>query len=227
MTDDIILKFAEADLLIDDKAYQEIMKQNNSLKFTESLIKDLNVSQRDLVVLTGDVLEKYLEKDIPTPDLSSVSLNNTIEDRSQTVSQTELMPSNLDFEIIMDASRKSYTNGEIKDFSTFFANRFHKLKDLLIHKHELRSVSPIRDVENSQDAVSVIGMVNDVRNTKNNHKLIELEDETGYVTALVHNENHALFEAADKVVKDEVMGVVGSRKGSLLMATEIINPGVP
>ena len=76
--------------------------------------------------------------------------------------------------------------------------------------------------------MKVIGMVNDVRATKNNHKLFELEIEgLGMLNVLVHNENTSLFEKAEMVVKDEVLGVVGTRKGSLLMASQLINPGIP
>jgi DNA polymerase II small subunit len=85
----------------------------------------------------------------------------------------------------------------------------------------------MREAGNMQDLVKVIGMVNDVRTTKNNHKLFELEDETGLANVLVHNENESLFEKAEMVVKDEVLGVVGSRKGSLLIASQLINPGIP
>jgi len=56
---------------------------------------------------------------------------------------------------------------------------------------------------------------------------MEIEHETGTMSLLVHNDNHHLYEDAERIVKDQVVGVVGSRKGSLLMASQIINPGVP
>ncbi len=137
------------------------------------------------------------------------------------------MGSAIDLEILKDTSGKSYTNGEIRDLSTYFNSRFHKLKDMLKRKQDLKYSQPIQELENIQDTVNIIGMVNSVRNTKNNHKLIELEDETGSASVLIHNENHSLFEDAEMVVKDEVLGVVGTRKGSLVMASQLINPGIP
>ena len=85
----------------------------------------------------------------------------------------------------------------------------------------------MKDVGVRDDVVNVIGMVNDIRNTKNNHKIMEIEDETGNITVLIHNENHSLFELAESIVKDEVIGVIGSKKGSLVIASEIIHPSVP
>lgn len=70
-------------------------------------------------------------------------------------------------------------------------------------------------------------MVNSVRTTKNNHRIIEVEDDTGVTPVLVHKDNEKLFKLSEKIVNDEVIGVVGVRKGSLVIASEIINPGVP
>ena len=85
----------------------------------------------------------------------------------------------------------------------------------------------MKDVGVRDDVVNVIGMVNDIRNTKNNHKIMEIEDETGFITVLIHNENHSLFEMAESIVKDEVIGVIGSKKGTLVIASDIIHPSVP
>lgn len=279
MNGTIIDKFMEADVLIDDAAYEKINQQENSIRLVESLITELNLPREDMIILTGDIVEQYLENNnihgdmdnSPSPDLNQLSRspdgdvmvekdtvtiettsiieteninetnptinesNATIENsdissikKSNQVPQSNLINEGLfNFEIIKDASRKSYTNGEIKDLSAYFGNRYHKLKEMLQKKKELNSPQSMLEIENLEDVVNVIGMVNDVRNTKNNHKLIEVEDETGTATVLVHNENHSLFEDAERVVKDEVLGVVGTRKGSLIMASQLINPGTP
>lgn len=39
--DDIILKFTDADILVDDGAYNKLKRQKNPLKLTESLIDNL------------------------------------------------------------------------------------------------------------------------------------------------------------------------------------------
>ena len=77
------------------------------------------------------------------------------------------------------------------------------------------------------DVIKIVGMVNDVRYTKNNHKSIEIEDESGSPTVLIHKENHEVFEQSETLLKDEVIGIIGSRKGTLIMASALVNPGVP
>lgn len=214
MTENIISKFTDADILIDEEAYLKIKNYDDSSNLVESLINHITISSPEMVVLTGALVENYLNR---TPSPKSYDQ----------MAQSHLLPKDFNFEILKDTSRKSYTNGEIKDLSSYFQNRYHKLKEMLTNKSELKDVTSVKIATSLDDVVKIVGMVNDIRNTKNNHKLIELEDETGDATVLIHNENHEVFEQAERIVKDEVVGVVGSRKGSLIMASEIINPGVP
>jgi DNA polymerase II small subunit len=234
MNDDIILKFTNAELLIEDSAYKKIEQQENSLQFADSLIQDVSGSKSDLFILTGAIVDQFLQKNIANQIMSNYSPENVgiIDEEYDSlnkgnISQSKLLDIPFNFEVLQDASKKSYTNGEIKDFTSYFNSRFQKLKALLLKKPGLRDSYPMKDVGVRDDVVNVIGMVNDIRNTKNNHKIMEIEDETGFITVLIHNENHSLFEMAESIVKDEVVGVIGSKKGTLVIASDIIHPSVP
>ncbi len=218
MTDNIINKFVDAEILLDESAYKKIKNYNDSAYLVDSLIKHMNTSSPEMI-LTGKVVEDYLEQ--TSPDILKTTYHNDSK------SQMKLVPQDYDFQILKDASNKSYTNGEIRDLSSYFRSRYHKLRDLLTYKRELKDSTSIKEAMSRDDVVNIVGMVNDIRYTKNNHKLIEVEDETGSATVLIHNENHEVFEHAERIVKDEVIGVLGSRKGTLVMANEIVNPGVP
>jgi DNA polymerase II small subunit len=215
MTDDIIVKFADAEILLDETAYNKIKDYSDSSNLVDSLINHLIMSSQNMMVLTGEVVDDYLGN----------KSDRVIKTEDGT--QSKLLPKEFDLEILKDASQKSYTNGEIKDLSSYFKSRYHKLYEMLTSKRELKDTNSVKEATSLDDVVKMVGMVNDIRNTKNNHKIIEVEDETGSATVLIHNENHEVFEQAERMVKDEVVGIVGSRKGSLIMASEIINPGVP
>jgi len=218
MTDNIINKFVDAEILLDESAYKKIKNYNDSAYLVDSLIKHMNTSSPEMI-LTGKVVEDYLKQ--TSSDIVKTTYRNDHK------SQMKLVPQEYDFQILKDASNKSYTNGEIRDLSSYFRSRYHKLRDLLTYKRELKDSTSIKEAMSRDDVVNIVGMVNDIRYTKNNHKLIEVEDETGSATVLIHNENHEVFEHAERIVKDEVIGVLGSRKGTLVMANEIVNPGVP
>jgi len=233
MKEDIILKFTNADLLIDDSAYEKIVQQQNSNEIADSLIKDMSTSDGEFYVLTSSIVDNYLQKNL----INSTTQDMDIDMETETIlqnpitsvkmPQSKLLDVPLDFHVIQDTSNKSYTNGEVKDFTAYFNSRFKKIKAMLIKKPNLRDSYPMKDVGVRDDVVNVIGMVNDIRNTKNNHKIMEVEDETGFITVLIHNENHSLFEKSETIVKDEVIGVIGSKKGGLVIASEIIHPSVP
>ncbi|MBI5679380.1 MAG: DNA-directed DNA polymerase II small subunit [Methanobacterium sp.] len=231
MSDDIILKFSNANILINDKAYERIKNQENSHEFTESLIDELLYSKEDVFILTEEILNQYLNKD----NLEDIKLDqSTSKDLTSSTDVILKVPQSkfptgrpFDFHVIQDTSKKSYTSGELKDFTTYFKSRYQKLYELLDRRGELKDHRSISDIKKTDDVVKVIGIVNDIKNTKNNHKFIELEDETGSTTILVHNENHQLFEKAEKIVKDEIIGVVGSKKGTFVIASELVHPGVP
>ena len=230
MSDDIILKFTNANILINDKAYERIKGQDNSLEFADSLINDLLYSGEDIFIITEEILDTYLKNN----SLDYITSENEPDDISVEEESTP-RPSQskfqtgrpFDFHIIQDTSKKSYTNGEIKDFTTYFNSRYNKLKDILTKRSDLKDHKSINRIRKSEDVIKIIGIVNEVNTTKNNHKIIELEDETGSINILVHNENHQLFERAQKVVKDEIIGVIGSKKGTLVIASELVHPGVP
>ena len=220
MADDIVLKFADAEILLDESAYNKIKDYNDSSHLVDSMIKHLAISPQEMMVLTGAWVDEYLGQ-------SNDNLLSSGNAKNDKIAQMKLVPQDFDFQILKDASRKSYTNGEIKDLSSYFKSRYHKLREMLTYKRELKDSRPIKEATNLDDVVKIVGMVSDIRYTKNNHKLIEIEDETGSTTVLIHNENHEVFQQAEKVVKDEVIGIIGSRKGTLIMASELINPGVP
>lgn len=159
-----------------------------------------------------------------------INLNEALDGMDKSPIQTpqsKLMDFPFDFHVLKDASKKSYTSGDIKDFSAYFNDRYQKLRDILEKNPILKNSSSIKDIVNLENDLKIIGMVNSVRTTKNNHRIIEVEDDTGVTPVLVHKDNEKLFKLSEKIVNDEVIGVVGVRKGSLVIASEIINPGVP
>ncbi len=269
MNNNILHKFTEAGILVNETAYEKINLYNDPIYITSSLIADIlsqGRGKKDLIVLSEEMVESFLSRN-NIPDLSlrgseigSISdlesdfesaptMENSITDNSimensnfdevkvdiieAVESQNndfnpplEFKKNEFNFEILQDTSKQSYTSGDIKDLVTYFQNRYHKLKGI-IEKRSMKDHLAISDVLQSKDVVKIIGMVRDIRTTKNNHKIMEVEDETGDISVLIHNENHQLFEKSERIVRDEVIGIVGSKKGSLVIASEIVHPGVP
>lgn len=133
-----------------------------------------------------------------------------------------------DFKIIQDTSKKSYTSGELENLISYFKSRYEKLEKILSRRPELKNYTKIADIDDSQDSLTLILMVREIRSSKNGHKIVEFEDDTGNISILFSNNNEELFAEAEKLVRDEVVGVIANKSGDrgFAFGQQIINPGV-
>ena len=163
-------------------------------------------------------------------------VNEVIQEASETIKDTKIkfkrneQKTNVkyDFKVIQDTSKKSYTSGEIENLIAYFKSRYEKLAKILSRRPELRSYTKIADIDDGMDSLSLILMVREIRSSKNGHKIVEFEDDTGHISVLFSNKNEQLFAEAEKLVKDEVVGVIARKSDDSKFAfgEEIISPGV-
>ena len=163
-------------------------------------------------------------------------VNETIEKASETIKNTKIkfkrneQKTNVeyDFKIIQDTSKKSYTSGELENLISYFKSRYEKLAKILSRRPDLRNYTKIADIDDGMDSLSLILMVREIRSSKNGHKIVEFEDDTGNISILFSNKNEELFAEAEKLVRDEVVGVIANKSNDAGFAfgQEIINPGV-
>ncbi|MDR2865896.1 MAG: DNA-directed DNA polymerase II small subunit [Methanomassiliicoccaceae archaeon] len=121
-----------------------------------------------------------------------------------------------------DITGESTCEGKVEDFTRYFMSRYNMIRDML--KRRLGSSLPIEKATSVSREVQVIGMVSESSVTKNGHRTLTLEDESGSCKVLVLKDSNI----SDIIVNDEVIGVVGSptRDGKMLVAQEIVRPGV-
>ena len=73
--------------------------------------------------------------------------------------------------------------------------------------------------------MQIIGIVADVRTTKNGHRILEIEDEADRIAVLLPSDSAVASEVA---VMDEVVGVVGTvNDRGLVIARSIVRPDLP
>ncbi len=121
--------------------------------------------------------------------------------------------------IIKDVTGNSTCEGKIDDFVTLFGDRFNKIGSLLKKRQEMRYAMPIKKVKKMNEEVKTIGMVREVKTSKNGI-FIELEDYEDSIRVYVPRNVDPV------VVNDEVVGVIGRRKGDVLFATAIVRPEI-
>ena len=194
----------------DDKKPKKVDK--NQTTITKEIEKPSKKNKDEKPKIINSIIEKTAEKVEDTDITFERNLNKTnIE---------------YDFEIIQDTSKKSYTSGEIENLISYFKSRYEKLAKILQKRPELKTFQKVSEIEETQTSLSLILMVREIRTTKNGHKLIEFEDDTGTISILFSNKNEELFREAEKLVKDEVVGILADKNGDLAIGNQIIDPGV-
>ncbi len=163
-------------------------------------------------------------------------INETILEASQTVKDEKIQfkrnleKSNVeyDFKIIQDTSKKSYTSGELENLISYFQSRYEKLHNILSKRPELRTTIKVADIDDMQDNLSMILMVREIRSSKNGHKIVEFEDDTGNISILFSQKNEELFKKAERLVRDEVVGVIANKSNDrgFAFGQDIIHPDV-
>lgn len=188
----------------------------------ESKTPPKKIESIDKLKKESDEVEKHINKEI-------LEASETVEDTKIKFKRNEQKTNvKYDFKIIQDTSKKSYTSGEIENLVTYFKSRYDKLANILSKRPELRNYIKIADIDDSQESLSLILMIREIRTSKNGHKIIEFEDDTGTISILFSNKNEELFAESEKLVKDEVIGVIANKSDDpkFAFAQQIINPGV-
>ncbi|MGX8694025.1 MAG: DNA-directed DNA polymerase II small subunit [Methanobrevibacter sp.] len=194
--------------------------------------------------------EEKVERETQTPEIKPVSIddlkkdndneekhvNEAILEASETVKDEKIQfKRNLektnvkyDFKIIQDTSKKSYTSGELENLISYFKSRYEKLYNILSKRPDLRNPIKVADIDDSQTNLSMILMVKEIRSSKNGHKIIEFEDDTGEISVLFSQNNEELFAEAEKLVRDEVVGIIANKSSDNRFAfgQQIIYPDV-
>lgn len=200
-----------------DKIISRMYKQElNTEDFIKNTIIDYNKIQNKKTCFSTE-----------KKDVSSSKKTNLKKIKSWKPKAKEYDPQ---IEIKKDITGKSTCEGTTDDFAKLFANRFKKLKQILQkQRREMANVIPIKRVtKTSSKDIHIAGIVKEVRNTKNGHRLIELEDKTDTATCIALKNNRKAINLAREVVYDEVIGINGqvSKKGDLILINNIVFPDI-
>ena len=118
---------------------------------------------------------------------------------------------------------------EIKDFTNFFLSRYKFLEGMLRNRRGLESATSISRILNKKEreAVAVIGLVEEIGETKNGNLIVTVEDPTGHIKVLINKSKKDLYKEAKDLVVDEVIGITGQHSENFLFAENFFWPDLP
>lgn len=118
----------------------------------------------------------------------------------------------------------------VKNFMLYFNQRLKYFTDLLSSRIALDNVVRINQLKELQDTntqVSLIGLVSDFQVTKNGHHIISLEDKSGQVNCFVNKDNQELIEKIKILCLDEGIGIIGKVGKGIIWTDDIVIPSPP
>lgn len=113
---------------------------------------------------------------------------------------------------------------EVKDFVGYFRNRFDEMKNFLQERPEMENLVSINKIQGNRQGVSIAGIVLDKKVTKNNNLLLEIEDLTGKIRVLITRNREDVYEKAEDICLDSIVGFKGSGNGEIFFANDVFFP---
>jgi len=212
--EELIGKLLEQDVLISPELLEGITEEETKRLLEGESEDDILSSRREEEkVSAGSEPEK-------TPAAPAV--------RPPKMDETKEFPQNSQVKIIHSYDKPSKKR-TYQDFVQHFRKRYTVLSAMLQERRELMGATSISRIlaRREQEKTALIGMVTEKRITKNKNVIMKVEDLTGEISVIATAKNPEALRAAEDVVLDEVIGVVGSASGDALFVDNIIYPDVP
>src|SRR5947209_6403632 len=228
MREDLLAFVSNRGTLLEPDAVDFLLAQDDAVKrleaFLESCPETPFVVTLDDVMSAGDVARKAAAQ-VSTRTPTETNLAAAFIPASFRRLGERAVDHDPDVRILRDITGHSTCEGTLADFTRYFRHRFQVLRNLLRSRRELAGAQEIAKARRSTREVRIIGMVADVRTTKNGHRILEIEDEADRIAVLLPSESAVASEIA---VLDEVVGIVGTvNDGGLVIAQSNIRPDLP
>lgn len=155
--------------------------------------------------------------------------NNSFSEQEKELEEKTVLSNNNNSSIrVVYSYNKPPKKRSVSDFVNLFNIRFKFLEKIIRVRSEMEGLISIGKLKlkSERDKVSIIGMVNEKKITKNKNILLKLEDLTGEITVLIHKNNKDFYDIGKDLVLDEVIGIAGSLGKNIVFSNTVVFPDV-
>lgn len=121
-----------------------------------------------------------------------------------------------------------------EDFVRHYTVRLTSMERFLRSRADLASLTSVERARQhgkaaaaGNEKVSLIGLVMDKRETKNEHIILELEDRSGMINVLVSKNKPQQHAIAQDICPDEIIGITGTVRDDIIFCDELYTPAIP
>jgi len=204
-------RFIMEGICLAPEALDFLIKLEKPLEVVEHIIANIKKSDNSLVVLTLDILKKYLH-------VTNTTITQVTPKKLRRPYAKEISPNIKVRKCVTNAACRS----NVDDFIKYFRSRLQKIRQIYVRNGI--QVMRISDAYTAQTEVRVIGIISDIREWKN-VITFELEDEDASIRVIVTSED--LKMRMQYVTLDSVICVMGKIWNGRLYATDIVLPDIP
>jgi DNA polymerase II small subunit len=204
-------RFIMEGICLAPEALDFLIKLEKPLEVVEHIIANIKKSDNSLVVLTLDILKKYLH-------VTNTTITQVTPKKLRRPYAKEISPNIKVRKCVTNAACRS----NVDDFIKYFRSRLQKIRQIYV-RNGIQAMR-ISDVYTAQTEVRVIGIISDIREWKN-VITFELEDEDASIRVIVTSED--LKMRMQYVTLDSVICVMGKIWNGRLYATDIVLPDIP
>lgn len=204
---EIVNFFQKEGMLIQPEAVEYLVSRGNGIEECKNILKKL---EEKPFILSVDMIREFFEK---KEERKEEGKREKVRIEEEKIRKERL-------KILRDVTGNSTCEGTLDDFVRLFRSRFEKLSDFLRKRQEMKNAVPIKKALRSGEEIATIGIVKDVVSTPNG-LFVEIEDEEESIRVYVPKNIDSM------IVHDEVLGVVGKRKGEMFIARSIVRPEIP
>ncbi|MCX6668536.1 MAG: DNA-directed DNA polymerase II small subunit [Methanothrix sp.] len=216
---DIVQRFAEQGYQLEPEALEIICSYHGArddlirriIGSTDRSVAVIQMSQVSCLIEPGESGRNHFPEGIVSPSFHPMPLPS--------------IPSTAT-ELKCDITGRSTCVGDYEDFVRYFRDRYAKIREILSRRMNARPIESLGKSSSGRE-VSLIGMVMDIRTTAKGNRVIELEDPTGLILAVIQKDAE-IYEQSRFVLPDEVIGVTGISDGNgRLFVRSLLWPDMP
>ncbi|HLC85784.1 MAG TPA: metallophosphoesterase [Candidatus Nanoarchaeia archaeon] len=217
--------------------YRKVNKKikNKPLVLGEDLILAGENQIADVIWSELDRLRVKFEKGKDTKIFNPINYNINSTSEATLILQQGPLPAEKSHEnsgsvIILKSYAETHDQKrDVNKFVSHFKARYESLKKILLNRQELQDSISITRLTRKQEgeAVSVIGLVLDKKETKNGNIKLTIEDSTSTIDVLITKTRQDAFEIAKDIVLDEVIGISGIIGNKILFCNSLYFPDIP
>lgn len=244
----LISQLFEQGLLLSEDVLENVSEGETFFPLSEQFLSTQLKTDTTLLVLTQDYLHQQSEPAMsfnrPEPNrpesettaeiTTTLSPSTTIITNLTNLTNPTNLTNHTTPSIIVTFPLATIRQFEVKDFTSLFLSRYRFLSTLLRHRSELQNSLPLARLlqkgkaeKGERESSTFIGMVSAVVVTKNGNLLLTVEDPTGSAKVLIPKQNRELFTAAQEIVVDEVIGIIGTGTDKFIFADALVWPEIP